>query len=576
MQNNKILIGCTVKEKNLEYANLETEYLFRTIDKFGDNLNAAKKIACFTEKPDSLLKEILENMQVQIRITDELDNSYPEANALLILEEGIKEDVDIIVMLDTDIVIAKDFSELLSTTKILIKPEDSDPFTLEEWKKLFDYFEIPFPKERFYTSCSGQKTIPYFNGGVIIIPKFFATELLEQWKFFVKQILSKKNNLPQKFIEKIRFTGQIAFSLALLKLELPYGPLPLSMNYPYSGYVHEREHPERLDPYIIHYHHSILENSDLMYCPYDNVNSKIDKINEYLKNVRKIKIDKEYQTSVISIRNLTMINEFEKVIDRLSNLKLDDPNPNLQYYLALSLHNTKINLDEALIRYNKALEFGFDPFMVYFDRGWLYYNLGDNINAKHDFENASNLKPYDKETKKRLSLLDPTVEKIKLLYDAKKFQDVIKTINDLSIDDENPYLQYYLAVSLHATKTNLDEALIRYNKALEFGFEPFWIFFYRRLLHIELGHLKDAKDDLLKSYTFNTDSYNFHDVLSQVIKDKDAHLEQVIKDKDAHLEQVIKDKDAHLEQVIKDYKNIIKQIKQSKSWRLTHLFNQEN
>ena len=44
---NKILIGCTVKEKNLEYVNLETDYLFRTLNEFGGKLSDTKKIAVF-------------------------------------------------------------------------------------------------------------------------------------------------------------------------------------------------------------------------------------------------------------------------------------------------------------------------------------------------------------------------------------------------------------------------------------------------------------------------------------------------------------------------------------------------
>ena len=199
MQADRIFIGCNVKEKNFEYANLETEYLFKTLYEFGGNLGNAKRVACFTEEPDLLIKKILEKLQVKILINNDIDDSYPEANALHILEEGIKEDVDVIVMLDTDIVISRDFSESLSKQKILAKPEDSDPFTLDDWQQLFDYFQLPFPQKRFQTSCTGQETIPYFNGGVIIIPKIHAVEFLDVWKYFIKKILTEQKNLPKNF-----------------------------------------------------------------------------------------------------------------------------------------------------------------------------------------------------------------------------------------------------------------------------------------------------------------------------------------------------------------------------------------
>jgi tetratricopeptide (TPR) repeat protein len=522
MNPNRILVGCAVKENNVEYTNLETEYLFKTLDTFGGNLKNVKKIACFTEKPNSFFENILTKMGVKIRINNKLDQRQSFANKINILEEGIKEDVDVIVMLDTDIVVARDFSEFLDTKKILIKPEDRDPFSLTDWKQLFDYFKINFPSERFHTSCSHQETVPYFNGGVIIIPKVFAKEFLDQWKYFLKKLLDEKLNLPMNFITNPRFFDQIAFSLTLIQLKLPYDILPLSMNYPYSGTVHSSENPQSLDPFIIHHHHCILETGDLMHCPYDNINSKIDEVNEYLTNVRKIRIEKESLVSVISIRNLTMIKEFEKVTERLSDLPLDDPNPSLQYYLALSLHNTKKNFDEALIRYTKALELGFTDYMVYADRGWLYYMMGDVKNATKDLIKSFTINPHDMETKKRLARLDPRIDQIKLLCDKKSFDDIIKILSGVKLDDSNPFLQYYL------------------------------------------NHL--ASDKLLKYATPEIQYF------LQMIKNKDAYLLQMIKDKDAYLEQSLKDKDAYLEQAIKQYQDTIDQIRASKSWRITHPF----
>ena len=234
MKTDRILVGCAVKENNAEYANLETEYLFKTLRQYGGNLANSKKIACFTEKPDSSIQKILNNLQVDIRINKIVDERQAFANKIRILDEGIKEDVDVIVMLDTDVIVSRDFSEFLNTQKIMIKPEDRDPFTLEEWKQLFDLFELPFPQDRFYTSCTHEETIPYFNGGVIIIPKIYASKLLEMWEYFLKKLLDEKKNLPGSFSGGTmsasksnddglpRFFDQIAFTLALIKAKLPF------------------------------------------------------------------------------------------------------------------------------------------------------------------------------------------------------------------------------------------------------------------------------------------------------------------------------------------------------------------
>jgi len=496
IKSDRVFVGCAVKEKNIDYANLETEYLFRTLSEFS-NLSNAKKITCFTEEPDKSIKTILDEIDVQIKIVTVLDTRQPFANKIRILEEGLKEDVDVIVMLDTDIIVANDFSKFLSTEKILIKPEDRNVFSISDWQLLFDFFQIELPKKRFFPSCDDEKTIPYFNGGVIIIPKIYGKRLLKKWIYYLNELLEKKQNIPSVFSKNLRFFDQIAFTLALSDSNLPYDPLPLSMNYPFSGRVSERENPDDLNPYIIHHHHCILENGHIMHCPYKKINLKIDEINKFLQKSRKIEIDLQSKMSVIAIRNLTMVHNFDEVLKRLSNLSLDDSNADFQYYLALSLHSTQKKLDEALIRYTKALELGFEPFMIFFNRA---------------------------------------------------------------------------------------------------------------MLNIELGNLEYAKDDLLKSNKCGSSSSNFYNVLiqtlkdkndytNQVIKDKDAHLEQVINDKDTNLEQIINDKDTYLKKVIRgkndytnqvikdkddiikhhanainDYKDQINEIRNSKSWKILHKF----
>ena len=144
-------------------------------------------------------------------------------------------------------------------------------------------------------------------------------EFLDAWKYFIKKILTEQKNLPKNFTtsEKdpygnIRFTGQIAFSLALVKTKLPYEALPLSMNYPYSGTVHPSQHPEKLEPFIIHHHHCIDEDGKLMDTPYRNINHQIDEINSFLKKNREYNIGLEKDDPLV-IRNLTQEHKFLEV-----------------------------------------------------------------------------------------------------------------------------------------------------------------------------------------------------------------------------------------------------------------------
>ena len=554
MNADRILIGCNVKEKNSEYANLETEYLFKTLREYGGSLANAKKIACFIEEPDSSIKKILEKLQIQIRIVDPIDNHQSFGNKIRIIDEGIKEDVDVIVMLDTDIVISHDFSEFLNTQKIMIKPEDRDPFTLDDWEQLFDYFKLPFPQKRFKTSCTAQETIPYFNGGVIIIPKIYAVELLDNWKYFIKKLLAEQKNLPENFVNSekdhngdIRFTDQIAFSLALIKSKFPYDALPLSMNYPYSGTVHHTEHPEKLDPFVIHHHHCIAEDGKLLGTPYSNINKRIDEINSFLIENKEYNISLENDNPLV-IRNLSMQHDFWEIIERIKNLPLDSTNADLQYYLALSLHHTAgtSSKDEAIARYKMALENDFDKFMIYKDRGYLYYLSSDIDNAKKDLEKALKMNPADVEVIRRISLTDHRIPELSKLHSEKKYQTIIDKLNNLSIDDTNGYLQYYFATALHKTNQRLDEALKRYNTALENGLNDFWLFLNRAALQVSLKNYDDFFSDYEQGY----------DLLLSYFESTEPHID--------YLRTITWKKDEDLEHL----RGIIKEIHNSTGWKI--------
>jgi hypothetical protein len=74
---------------------------------------------------------------VEVEDQEELEIQTPTST--------LKEDVDVIVMLDTDIIVANDFSKFLSTEKILIKPEDRKVISISDWQLLFDFFQIELP-----------------------------------------------------------------------------------------------------------------------------------------------------------------------------------------------------------------------------------------------------------------------------------------------------------------------------------------------------------------------------------------------------------------------------------------------
>jgi len=272
----RVLVICqgSSKEPFLE----ESEFLFKSLIRYGGTLAESKKIACFSEPVSADNIQRFSDLGVKIRIVQDIDKKYPIANKIQNLSIYEEEDFDFLVSLDTDIIIARDFSSFLDESKVGVKPADQDPLSLEMWKQLFGHFGFDVPKERYLTSFYMKETIPYFNSGVLLIPKKYVSKLYYTWKLYVQKLLNSYNVLQE--IGKHYFhTDQFALSLALEDAKIPHNALPLEMNFPTHYVVHEKTNPENLTPYLIHHHHRFSDGK-MLHCSYPNINRLIDEINQ--------------------------------------------------------------------------------------------------------------------------------------------------------------------------------------------------------------------------------------------------------------------------------------------------------
>jgi len=263
---------------NREPYKSEIEFLFKSLNQYGGKLVNSQKIACFTERPDSLLTQKLQKLGVKIKIVDVIDERHPPSNKIQMLSLYKNEDFDVLVALDSDIVVVDDFSKYIDLENFSAKPVDDDPFSMKNWETIYNFFGVQFPKERYFTSFHNLETIPYFNSGVLIIPRNYLSDLYDLWQSFAKKLLNSYDEMPE--IKKNEFfTDQIALSLAVTELKIPKRPLPLEMNFPTNYKVHESFKPGEITPYLIHYHH-FSESGKIKNCAYEIINRIIEKINE--------------------------------------------------------------------------------------------------------------------------------------------------------------------------------------------------------------------------------------------------------------------------------------------------------
>lgn len=271
----KILISCV--GENTEKFNFRVLTLFKTLKRFGGKLAEAKSVANFVQSVDPAVKTELQNIGVKVNIVEPFIPGYPYANKLRMLE--MKEEYDVLLALDCDLVIANDFSSEISSDLIQACPPYMDPLTIEQWEDLFSSFNLKLPSERYELFGPDRKTISYFNSGVVAIPKIYNDRLLTSWEKYINALLKLES------LSKVRtFTDQIALSLALADEGIPNKPFPLEMNFPIHNKIQSKFNPDKVDPYIIHYHNRVTKKNLVKKSGYKKTDKHIKRINSYLQN----------------------------------------------------------------------------------------------------------------------------------------------------------------------------------------------------------------------------------------------------------------------------------------------------
>ncbi len=270
----RVLIA-TVAEDRQPYT-AEAVCLFRSLRGLGGELAGARAVAYLVGSIDPVIEGQLSALEVAIRVVPRLEPRCPHANKLHMLDGC--EDCDYLVALDTDTVVARDFSAYVQGSSVRARPAGKDPISLDQWRALFAHFGLEMPQARYVTSHDAGETIPYFNSGVLIVPGEHILPLREAWLRYVRALLDAYEQFPD-IAEYRAFTDQIALPLALTEARLPYCALPLEMNFLAHTRVHPAMGPELLSPYILHHHHGLLPDGKLKHTGYLNIDAAINRVN---------------------------------------------------------------------------------------------------------------------------------------------------------------------------------------------------------------------------------------------------------------------------------------------------------
>jgi len=276
-----LLITCV--GENIPKFHFRILALFKTIKKFGGQIANQKLVANFVNSVDKDVESELQNMGVEVRIVQPFDSRSPHCNKIRILE--MEDEYDVLIALDCDTVVVRDFYKEIDPNYFQAKPVNNDPLTIDQWKYMFSYFGLELPDQRVITAGVKQSsTIPYFNSGVLAIPKSYVKRLHLAWEKYAKLILDNYHKMGELANRKY-FADQHSLSLALVAENIPIKIFPVEMNFSTPIQMKPEFSPRSLKPYIFHYHRFVLKNGLIQKTRYrySNPDSFIKKVNKFLR-----------------------------------------------------------------------------------------------------------------------------------------------------------------------------------------------------------------------------------------------------------------------------------------------------
>lgn len=233
-----------------------------------------------TAKNSSFEKLISEYGVNIIHVSPWGDKKY--CNKLTQLETPALLKADYVFLCDADILIVNDLAKLLPLDKIVGKVVDFDNPPLPLLKQVYKAFNIPFPEESTDTLNNKPTFVGNFNGGLYGVPGKYLKKFGDAWKDYATKILNSDGQ-QTLLKEKIIHTDQIAFSLALNSLKLPYHLLTYDMNCPtHIKELDILEQKLKSTPSVIHYHSNLTAIGMLADIELKLVTPVIKKINQVL------------------------------------------------------------------------------------------------------------------------------------------------------------------------------------------------------------------------------------------------------------------------------------------------------
>jgi glycosyltransferase involved in cell wall biosynthesis/tetratricopeptide (TPR) repeat protein len=181
------------------------------------------------------------------------------------------------------------------------------------------------------------------------------------------------------------------------------------------------------------------------------------------------------------------------------------------YLAGLCIQSRGGSPGETLAYYDRALAAGVDEFWVRYQRAPILHQLGRWVAAMRDRWRCHVLRRKDPSLPKHASGVfkrarDDFKAKTWRLFFAGKHRAVIRRAQRQLRDNPNSGEWHYLAAqALHSSRGDGRATLAHYDRALELGFDRFWVLCNRGYLRYERGDIAEAEVDLAAAVALQPD-----------------------------------------------------------------------
>jgi tetratricopeptide (TPR) repeat protein len=206
-------------------------------------------------------------------------------------------------------------------------------------------------------------------------------------------------------------------------------------------------------------------------------------------------------------------------------LGLTPRNPDALYLMGVCCGSMDdpASLSQGVAYLSRALDAGFNPSWVLLFRSQAYLRLGNFDAAERDVDAAPCRDSRDAAIAAtrtvvlrqcRSARIESMVAVVRGHLDAQNYEEALNAVAAVfEVDPENATASYLQAFALQAGfPAQAAAAAAAYQRALDRGFDPFWVYYNRAQLRLALGDVQRARADLAMARNANPS----HEGLAQV------------------------------------------------------------